>query len=244
MVYFVYQWVITHMYESCLVCMSHVSHECVVSLINKMFLMWMSRVSYQWVITLMYVSYLAIWRTHMFKWMSNVTYWSDVSRVTKYIQVHTWVEFWQSRKRLYSVLAVYEASLMSMLHVSYKCVLTPNRSHVSRMNEAWHFHIQVPLVNVLCDSIYVTPRTRIYMNLNYIDPQLRVLINFFTVVKAITINICVACLIWRSHVSHMNVPCLTYRSHSVDFVAVYVACFIQMSPVSYMNESRLVYRSL
>jgi len=51
-----YEWVMSHMNESCLIWMSHVSYEWVMSHMNESCLICMSHVSYEWVISRVYTS--------------------------------------------------------------------------------------------------------------------------------------------------------------------------------------------
>jgi len=95
-----YEWVMSHMNESCHIWMSHVTYEWVMSHVNQSYHewmyhaiyasyhIWMSHVTYEWVISHMHES------CHI--WISHVTYEWDMSHInciTPYIRhtTYKWV---------------------------------------------------------------------------------------------------------------------------------------------------------
>ena len=79
-----YEWIVSHINESCHIWMSHVTYEWVMSHMNEWFHIWISHVTYEWV------------TSHMNEpchiWMSHVTY--------EWVMSHTWMgvmsQIWMS----------------------------------------------------------------------------------------------------------------------------------------------------
>jgi len=147
------KWVISHMNESCHICMSHGTYEWVVSHMNVTCHIWMSHVTYEWVVSRMNGS------CHAYEWVmlhldESCLTWMD--RITReYVLSHMNVvphmnepfDTWMSHVTYeYIMLHLIESCGTSTSHVAPQRVIS-RRSEIHNdtcMNESHHTHLSDP----------------------------------------------------------------------------------------------------
>jgi len=218
--------VMSHMNESCLIWMNHVSYIWFVSLaamiakammvaVKYTFKSDASHVSYEWVVSEMNESCLI--------WMSRVSYiWF----------LFCWFVCLTAMVAKAMVIAVKYAFKSDASHVSYEWVT----SHMNESRLIWMSHVSYEWV-----TSHMNESCLIWMShVSY---------------EWVMSHMNESRLIWMSHVSyewvtsHMNESCLIWMSHvSYEWVTSHMneSCLIWMNHVSYewvmshMNESRLI----
>jgi len=143
-----YEWVMSHMNESCYIWMSLVTYEWVMSHMNESCHIWMSHITHEWVMSYMNKSlqmfamkYLELDQTCLYEWvmshmneschtwMSHVTYVGVMSHMNE--SCHIWMSHFTYE---WVISHLNESCHIWMSHVTYEWVMT-------HMNELYHIWI-------------------------------------------------------------------------------------------------------
>ena len=130
-----YEWVMSHMNESCLIWMDHVTYEWVMSHMNESRHIWMSHVTYEWIMSHMKDS-CHIWMSHVsYEWVISHMY-ETVSHIWLGHVTYEWV-----------MSHMHESCHTWMSHVTYEWVMS-QMMRCSTSCHTWGSHVTNDLHHV------------------------------------------------------------------------------------------------